>query len=106
MKSLKTLIKRKLDKRLPLTDAIRLLTLLDATTKDLINEMSEADKEKLIYSAAAAVQVHPCNNQPNETDGATSSSASLSQFASASDSNANASTCCYLPTGSKKLKLV
>ena len=106
MKSLKTLIKRNLDKRFPLTDAIRLSTLLDPTTKNLVNEMSEADKEELIYSAVAAVQEQPSNNQPNEIDSATSSSASLSQFANASDSNANASTCSYLPTTSKKLKFV
>ena len=106
MKSLKTLIKRNLDKHLPLIDAIRLSTLLDSTTKNLINEISEADKEELIYSAAAAVQVQTSNNQPNETDSATSSSASLSQFANTNDSNANANICSYLPTASKKLKLV
>ena len=106
LKSLKTLIKRNRDEHLPLTNVVRLSTLLDPTTKHFINEMNEADKEELIYSAAAAVQEQPSNNQPNETDSATSSSASLSQFANASDSNANASTCSYLPTASKKLKLV
>jgi hypothetical protein len=62
LKSLKRLILANIDKRLPLTDSVTLATLLDPTTKSLVN-MTDSEKEDLLYNAV--IDSEPTDQRTN-----------------------------------------
>ena len=65
LKSLKRLILANIDKRLPLTDSVTLATLLDPTTKSLVN-MTDSEKEDLLYNAV--IDSEPTDQRTNVDD--------------------------------------
>ena len=53
LKTIKSMIKRNLDKRLPLTHSVKMATLLDPSTRALL-ELSDDVMEDMLYAATAA----------------------------------------------------
>jgi hypothetical protein len=51
LKSLKTLILNSVNKRLPMTDDIILVTLFDPSANSLVQQLSDDGKEQLLYKA-------------------------------------------------------
>jgi len=78
VKSLKTLVQANMDKRLPMTDAVALCTLLDPSTKSLVN-LAESAKEELLYAAVTERRVNEIGQvtgaRPDDGDNDNSASA-------------------------------
>jgi len=66
LKSLKTLILKSVDKRLPMTDDIILATVFDPSAKSLVQQLSDDGKEQLVYKAIReqARKVAICRKTP------------------------------------------
>ena len=99
VKSLKTLVQANMDKRLPMTDAVALCTLLDTSTKSLVN-LAESAKEELLYAAVTERRVNEIGQvtgaRPDDGDNDNDNSASAASTVGPSN---------QAPL-SKKLKLV
>ena len=65
VKAVKQLIMKNLDKRLPMTNATILATLMDPSTKVLV-EMTDAEKERFLYNATVSESTR-CGNDVSET---------------------------------------
>ena len=97
LKSLKGLILANIDKRLPLTDSVTLATLLDPTTKSLVN-MTDSEKEDLLYNAV--IDSEPTDQRTNVDDDEEVSAVTPVKRAMAISSSQSSAPL------SKKLKLV
>ena len=62
LKSLNRLILANIDKRLPLTDSVTLVTLLDPTRKSLVN-MTDSEEEDILYNAV--IDSEPIDQRTN-----------------------------------------
>jgi len=54
LKTIKSMIKRNLDKRLPLTHSVKMATLLDPSTRRALLQLSDDVMEDMLYAATAA----------------------------------------------------
>lgn len=104
LKSLKKLILKSIDKRLPMTDDIILATLFDPSAKNLVSQLSDDGKEQLVYKAVKE-QARKAAMQNNTSSVSVDASVTLQSSESTSATESSSSS---VPgaTLSKKMKLV
>lgn len=105
LKSLKKLILKSVDKRLPMTDDIILATLFDPSAKSLVSQLSDDGKEQLVYKAVRE-QARKAAMQNNTSSVSIDASATLQSAESTSATESSSSSSVPGATLSKKMKLV
>jgi hAT family C-terminal dimerisation region len=106
LKSLKKLILKSVDKRLPMTDDIILATLFDPSAKSLVSQLSDDGKEQLLYKAVRE-QARKAAMQNNTNSVSVDASATLQSAVSTSATeSSSAASSAPGATLSKKMKLV